>query len=262
MSTGLEFDADMARRIEAVYETRDAARRRQAVLAALELQPGARVIDIGTGPGFLAREMCDIVGPGGRVYGVDTSQPMLDRARERCSAQRWAEFQLGNATELPAEDASFDAAVSVQVFEYVANVDAALAQMYRVLSPGARAVVVSTDWDSVLWHSGDPGRMRRVLAAFEEHCAYSNLPRTLGSKLRSAGFELHAQSVVTQFNPSYDANTYSFHLVRLVSSFAAGRKSVSREEANEWASELRLLGERGEYFFCLNQFLAVVVKPS
>lgn len=170
---------------------------------------------------------------------------MLELARHRCSARRWAEFQLGNATELPAEDGSFDAAVSVQVFEYVADVEAALAETYRVLSPGGRAVVVSTDWDSILWHSGNRDRMRRVLAAFDEHCAYSNLPRMLGPKLRRAGFELLEQSVVAQFNPSYDANTYSYHLIQLISSFVAGRKGVTGEEADEWANELHQLGQRG-----------------
>lgn len=144
-SSGIQFDAETAQRIERVDETSDAARRRRAVLAALELAPGERVIDIGTGPGFVAREACEIVGSGGRVLGVDTSEPMLDLARRRCSSWPYAEFQSGNATQLPAEDGSFDAAVSVQVFEYVANVEMALAEMHRVLRPGGRAVVMSTD---------------------------------------------------------------------------------------------------------------------
>jgi hypothetical protein len=51
-------------------------------------------------------------------------------------------------------------------------------------------------------------------------------------------------------------------LIRLISSFVAGRKGVTADEANAWASELRALDERGEYFFCLNQFVTVVTKPS
>lgn len=104
--------------------------------------------------------------------------------------------------------------------------------------------------------------MTRVLAAFDEHCAYSDLPRTLGAKLRGAGFEVRAQSVVTQFNPRCDADTYSHHLIDLIASFVVGRRGVTTEEADGWAHELRELDERGDYFFCLNQFLMVVVKPS
>ena len=73
MSTGLQFDHEMARRAEAVYKTRDAARRRRAILDALQLQPEERVIDIGTGPGFVAYEMADLVGSKGRILGVDIS---------------------------------------------------------------------------------------------------------------------------------------------------------------------------------------------
>lgn len=262
MSSGLDFDAETAKRIERVYETRDAARRRRAVFDALALTSGERVIDIGTGPGFVAREMCAVVAPSGRVLGVDTSEPMLERARARCAAWRFAEFERGDATQLPAKDGTFDAAVSVQVFEYVANVETALGEMHRVLRPGGRAVVVSTDWDSILWHSVNRNRMSRVLAAFDEHCAYSALPRTLGAKLRAAGFEVRAQSVVTQFNPRCDADTYSHHLINLIAAFVVGRKGVTAEEADSWARELRELDEHGDYFFCLNQFLTVVVKPS
>jgi arsenite methyltransferase len=262
MASGIDFDAETAQRIERVYETRDAARRRQAVLAALALVSGERVIDIGTGPGFVALEMCAVVGPEGCILGVDTSEPMLTRARTRCSPWGFTEFKRGDATNLPAEDGIFDAAVSVQVFEYVANVEAALGEMYRVLRPGGRAVVVSTDWDSILWHTPNRDRMSRVLAAFDEHCAYSDLPRTLGAKLQRAGFEVREQSVVTQFNPRCDADTYSHHLIKLITPFVVGRNGVSAEEADAWARELRELDERGEYFFCLNQFVTVVTKPS
>ena len=261
MSGGLNFDAEMARRIVAVYETQDAMRRRRAVRDALALLPGESVIDIGTGPGFLAREMADDVGPGGRVYGVDNSEPMLQLARERCAAQRWVRFQSGSAERLPVADADFDVAVSVQVFEYVANVSDAIEEMFRALKPEGRAVVVATDWDSILWHSSDPPRMQRVLDAFAEHCAFSSLPRTLGRKLEQAGFEVQDHRLVPQFNPALDPHTYSYHLLQLAGAFVVGRRGVTKREAAAWAEDLRQLAERAEYFFCLNQFMFVVAKP-
>lgn len=47
-----------------------------------------------------------------------------------------------------------------------------------------------------------------------------------------------------------------------MSSFVVGRRGVTGREADEWAAELRALDERGAYFFCLNQFLTVAVKPT
>ena len=262
MSTGLQFDEEMARRVVAVYKTYDADRRRQAVLDAIQLQPGDQVLDIGTGPGFLAYEMSDPVGPTGTIHGMDISEPMLELAWNRCADKPWVQFQTADAINLPVPDASFDVAVSVQVFEYVADVMKALSEMYRALRPGGRGLIVSTDWDSVVWHATDKERMHRVLSAFEEHCAYSDLPRTLASKLKLAGFKLGQQRVVPQFNPAYDSNTYSYQIIGIIRSFVPGRKRVTDEEAEAWADDLRQLGERGEYFFCLNQFLYFVTKPE
>ena len=171
------------------------------------------------------------------------------------------ELQQGDAAKLPVPDASFDVAVSVQVFEYIADVMKALSEMNRILRPGGRATVVSTDWDSLVWHSTDKTRMEKVLAAFKEHCALPDLPRTLGAKLRQAGFTLQDQRVIVQFNPSFDANSYSYHAIEIVKAFIPGRRGITDAEAQLWADELRQLGERGDYFFCLNQFLFFAMKP-
>jgi hypothetical protein len=53
--------------------------------------------------------------------------------------------------------------------------------------PGARALVLDTDWDSIVWHSGDPLRTQRVLDAWEEHIVDPHLPRKLIGLLDDAG---------------------------------------------------------------------------
>lgn len=50
---------------------------------------------------------------------------------------------MGDAVRLPAADGAFDAAVSTQVYEYVADMPAALAELHRVLKPGGRIVITS-----------------------------------------------------------------------------------------------------------------------
>ena len=94
-----------------------------------------------------------------------------------------------DATSLPVEDEDFDAALCVQVLEYVENADAALAEMRRALKPGGRLVVWDVDWSTVSWHSQQPERMERVLAAWDEHLVHPTPPRTLAGRLRSVGFE-------------------------------------------------------------------------
>jgi ubiquinone/menaquinone biosynthesis C-methylase UbiE len=252
----------MVTALETVYQTPDAAKRRQTVLDVLQLQSGERVLDIGTGPGFLAAEMAEVVGPGGQIHGIDMSEPMLNMARKRCADKPCVTLQPHTATDLPVGDDTFDAAVSVQVYEFVADLTKALSEMYRVLRPGGRAVVVSTDWDAIAWHASDSARMSRVLNAFEEHCIHTALPRTLASKLRQAGLTVKEQRVISQFNSVYDPHTYSYQTALVISSFVPGRRGVTAEEAGAWIEDLRQTGERGEYFFSLNQYLCSVVKPE
>ena len=256
------FDEETSRRIEAIHRCDDAVRRRRAVLAALRPSPGERVLDIGTGPGFVARELADAVGAHGRVLAVDTSEPMLALAGRRCADVPQVSLQAADATTLPAENASFDAAVSVQVYEYIADVDAALVELSRVLRPGGRAAVVCSDWRSLAWSAGDEARMHRMLEAFSEHCAHQELPRTLGSRLRSVGFTTTTREVLPQFNPIFAPETYSGGLRDLVGRFVVGRRGIDEAEAAAWRDDVRRAGDEGRYFFCLNQYLFVATKPS
>ena len=261
MASVLDFDEQMSRWVEAMYKTEDAAGRRRAVLETLVPSSGERVIDIGTGPGFLAREIADRVGPTGEVLGVDVSEPMLQLARKRCADQAQVRFESADATGLPVPDASFDAAASIQVFEYIVDVEAALVEMHRVLRPGGRAAIVTTDWRTLAWNSSDEGRMQKIMGAFAEHCAHQDLPRWIGPKLRSVGFEVVGEQVLPQFNPTFDPNTYSALLAVAVASFVTGRAGVTADEATEWASDVHRTGVEGNYFFCLNQYLFSVERP-
>src|SRR6516225_1014337 len=146
MSSGLQFDEEISRKIESLYMTPDVVAQRRQVLRALALREGERVLDIGSGPGLLAYDMATSVNRNGRVCGIDISEDMLTMSRKRCAEQPWTEFQRAAATNLPYPNDSFDAAVSTQVYEYVVDIPAALAELYRVVRPGGRAVVTDNDY--------------------------------------------------------------------------------------------------------------------
>jgi SAM-dependent methyltransferase len=71
-------------------------------------------------------------------------------------------------------------------YEYVQDATAALGEAFRVLRPGGRLLVLDTDWGSIVWHSGDAERMRRVLAAWEEHLVDPHPPPRLTRLLSAA----------------------------------------------------------------------------
>jgi ubiquinone/menaquinone biosynthesis C-methylase UbiE len=255
MSSMIDFDAEMSRRVEAVYTTSDVVEQRRVVRQALALRSGERVLDIGVGPGFLAAEMAAEVGALGRVCGIDPSESMLAVAGTRAVPEGGAPFELrsGNANNIPYRDGSFDVATATQVLEYVPDVPGALAEIRRVLRPGGRVLVLDTDWDSLVWHTTDRVRMRRVLSAFEAHLSDPHLPRTLQRSLERAGFDAANPQIVPLLNVGYQPATYSAGLLELVTGFVIDRNGVTTTEATAWADDLRSLGP--DYFFSLNRYL-------
>lgn len=119
----MEYDETAADRLEAVYLGADVVAQRADTLARLALRPGERILDIGSGPGFLAASMADQTGPDGKVVGVDISKPLLERAARR-NSRAWLSYHYADATDLPFDDGTFDVVVSTQVAEYVPDINA------------------------------------------------------------------------------------------------------------------------------------------
>jgi arsenite methyltransferase len=262
MRATLQFDDEASRRAEATYRTSDVVEQRRAVRAVLALAPGENVLDIGSGLGLLACEMAADVGAGGSVDGIDPSESMLALARGRRPPEGSAEmrFVAGDACELPFADESFDAAVATQVYEYVPDLPTALGEAFRVLRPGGRLLVLDTDWDSIVWHSGDVGRMRRVLAAWDEHLVDPHLPRRLTRLLSDARFSVARCEAIPLLNAGHDPDSFSAGLIGFVAAFVPGRQGLTQADARAWAEDLTALGD--DYFFSLNRYVFLATKRA
>jgi arsenite methyltransferase len=255
----IQFDENAARHIQRVYATPDVVAQRAEVLAVLTPRPAERVLDVGSGPGYLVASLADAVGPDGAVRGIDPSGPMNAIARELVGDRPWAGIDEGDALTLPYLDGTFDAAVSTQVYEYVADVPAALAELRRVLRAGGRALVLDTDWDSVVWHATDRERHRRIMTAWDEHLVHPHLPRTLPGHLRRAGFRVTHRSLIPLFNPVYEQETYSAMTMETIGRFVAGRQGVTRDEVDAWLADLRERGAEDDYLFSVNRYCFLAV---
>jgi len=114
---------------------------RAITVAETGVAPGGQALDVATGTGDLAFALARVVGPGGRVVGIDFSDPMLEVARRKAydaSRPLAPEFQRADALDLPFADASFDAVTIGFGLRNVTDVPRALAEMCRVLRPGGR----------------------------------------------------------------------------------------------------------------------------
>lgn len=258
---GMEYDDAAAERLEAVYLGPDVVAQREDTLRRISVRKGERVLDIGSGPGFLAAQIADQTGPDGEVIGIDNSEQMVDRARQRIEHD-WLSYRCADATALPFEDNSFDVVVSTQVAEYVPDIATFCSEVFRVLKPGGRGLILATDWGGVCWHSEKPERMAKVLKAFAPHCADSQLPRTLTARLRKAGLVVDDVSYFSIINVDRYDGCYGELMMPFVMAYVKSQNTVSDEELQAWVDEQASLNERGEHFFATGRFSFSISKPS
>ena len=104
------------------------------------LEPGERVLDLGSGAGTDSLVAAQMVGDEGGVTGVDMTPEMLARARAAAGDMRVTnvEFVEAEAERLPLPDASFDVVISNGVIDLIPDKDAVFAEIFRVLAPGGR----------------------------------------------------------------------------------------------------------------------------
>lgn len=102
------------------------------------LASGERVVDVGSGGGFDVFIAAHLVGPSGRVVGVDMTDEMLAKSRSTADAldMRQVEFRKGLAEALPVDDLWADVVISNGVINLCADKRAVFAEIHRVLRPG------------------------------------------------------------------------------------------------------------------------------
>ncbi len=110
---------------------------RHQALKRAHLASGAEVLDVGIGTGLVAREALVLIGPQGRLVGVDPSPGMMNEV-----ALPGVELVCGRAEALPRADASSDFVSMGYALRHITDVSAAFAEFHRVLRPGGRLLVL------------------------------------------------------------------------------------------------------------------------
>jgi ubiquinone/menaquinone biosynthesis C-methylase UbiE len=175
---------------------------RQAGLDMLAPAAGERVLEIGYGTGHCLVQLADAVGPEGRVFGIDLSEGMRARARERVEKEHLidrVELSCGDATRLPYPDGSIDAvfvSFTLELFD-TPEIPQVLAGCKRVLRPGGRIGVVAITKE---------GKDGFAVEAYEwTHQHFPNLldcrPIFVRRALEDAGFSINNATITSMWVP-------------------------------------------------------------
>ncbi len=125
-------------------EEREREERTDLLLAALALQPGMVVADIGAGTGYLSRRMAPAVMPGGKVWAVDVQPEMIRllQATVKRSGLSQIEPRLGAVDDVRLPAGTVDLAIMVDVYHELAYPYELMASVMKALKPGGRIVFV------------------------------------------------------------------------------------------------------------------------
>ena len=185
----------------------------EPMLAMMHFAPDEAILDVGSGGGWLVRELASRV-PQGRAVGMDLSDEMVQRAHRASSNVRNAEFIVGSVDTIPREPNSFDRVISVESSYYWPDPAVGIREIFRVLRPGGSAwILINYFRDNSYCHQW------AKLISIPMHLLSGDEWAQL---LRNAGFNevLHSRIV----DPTPAPETYSGRWFRDAAELAAFRR--------------------------------------
>jgi ubiquinone/menaquinone biosynthesis C-methylase UbiE len=230
---------------------------KERMIVRLRLQPGHRVLDAGCGTGDDARRLAELVGPSGRVTGIDFSQAMVDEARARAEGSGLpVEFRQGDACHLDLPDASFDGVRCERMLIHLTEPAAAVAEMVRVTRPGGRVVIFDADMDTIVFDHPDLAMTRRIATAIADKLTNGRIGRQLPRLLADAGLhEVEGEGGCVTSAP------FSFLASMLQGTLADSPDVVDPAELEAWLEPLEKADKAGRLFGAMTGFIASGTRP-
>jgi arsenite methyltransferase len=254
----MDFDGDFGLWQRKIAEGPEGISRRIAVFQALSISSGQAILDLGCGGGHLVRDIALAVGENGRAVGLDASTDQLISARNLCADLSAVEFIEGSATDIAIENGSFDSLASIQMLEYIVDVESALAEARRVLKTGGKAALVSVLWDHWRFHGAEADLNDRMHEVWRAHCPHQMLPFEMKGRLQAAGFAGVEQKPLAFISNNMHQNAFARWAARLVAAFAINN-GVDEEDAACWRDQLEKADSENRFGFVSMPVLTTAV---
>jgi ubiquinone/menaquinone biosynthesis C-methylase UbiE len=223
------------------------------------LTKGQRVVDLGSGPGFFALALGDIVGPSGAVNGVDINARFVADARARAADRALAHvtFHHVDGAALPFVDASHDRVIAKNVLEYVPDLAATLAEAVRVLAPGGKFHAIDSDWGFVIVEPWGKATVDRFFAAAAGAFREPLIGRKLPAALHTAGLV----DIEVRIVPNVDRTGALLAVLNNMRSYIRTFGTLPDAEVDALITAAERGVANGTYTACLPQFLVTGTRP-
>jgi len=247
----LKIEDERLERYERMFEWRPD---QSALLEPADIQPGHRVLDFGSGPGYLALELARRVGAEGTVQGVDINREFVRRARDRARGEELdhiVSFRQLTEETIPIANGCIDRIICKNVLEYVADLEASLHDLRRLLAVEGLIHIIDSDWGFVVV---EPWGQERTAHFFEAAAGAFKEPH-IGRKLPAALTRSGFADVEVSLRTYIDRQGGGMAVLNNMASYVLTFESMPEQELSGMMIELEEAIQAGLYLFILPQFL-------
>jgi SAM-dependent methyltransferase len=242
----------------------DQVRLRKEIVDISRLHAGQCAIEIGSGTGPLLRDLAPVVGPTGRVIGIEPQAGLARFALAQIAANRQSAFvQVRNerAIATTISPATADACIAQTVLIHVPLPERGqtIEKMIDLTRPGGR--VISADQDAESWVIDHPDRnlTRRITAFYVEQRFTDGwwARRSRGVFMRAGLKDVESRAIIVM---ATDPAHFQFEMAKHRANNAAQAGWITNDEAARWWSELEASAAAGQFFTTLNFYVTCGVK--
>ena len=230
----------------------------------LLLPENAKLLEMGSGTGVIARLLASTQGRQIHVTGIDQSPVLVEAAKKFALDGKLEDrlaFEVGDAHALPFASGCFDAVIAHTVISHVTDPAAVLKEAYRVLKPAGTLVVFDGDYASLTYGFDDVEIGRSVDWALAR-TVFNNpvVMRHMSRLLEAVGFEL--TEILSELMSEVGQGSYFLSMADTYAPLMAESGLVPKADIDAWINAQHKAIEEHRFFASCNYYSFIARRPG